>query len=435
MRAMKYILSALFFCLCVVGCNWFGHEDPKEDDTWSKVMILYSAGFNNISKYLSDNIDDLAGGYIPGEKDDKAVIIVSHLTKNNGQSYLYQTSPQIIRIYKDKKSNPVMDTLKTLAPSDLLTKPSVMESALSYIRDNFKSEHYGLVVSSHGTGWLPSGYYLNSESSSYWTSRKNAARRLHEGAVPYVEEDISGPVVKSLGQELFQEAMDGPKESYELEIPALAASIPMHMDYILMDACLMGGVEVAYELKDVCDYVGFSQAEVLAQGFDYKEISNRLIAPATANPMAVCSDYYDHYIAESGLEQSATISLVDCSQLDLLASVVKDIITLHKDDLAKVVPSNVQGYFGGNKHWFYDVEDIFINAGITQPERLRLSSALSSCVVYKQCTPKYYSAADHKQHDIKTHCGFSMYLPCNGSASLDTFYKTLAWNRATGLVE
>ena len=37
--------------------------------------------------------------------------------------------------------------------------------------------------------------------------------------------------------------------------------------------------------------------------------------------------------------------------------------------------------------------------------------------------------------DIVNFCGLSMYLPCDGSANLDNFYKTLAWNRATGLVE
>lgn len=425
---MKYILSALFFCLCVVGCNWFGHEGPKEDRTWSKVMILYSAGFNSLSSSLSEDIDDLLEGQLPGEKDDKAIIVVSHLLEP-GKSYFYATNPQIIRVYKDKKSRPVMDTLKTLASSDLLTKPSVMESSLSYIRDNFKSEHYGLVISSHGTGWLPSGYYASSGSSSSWTSRKNASRPLHDGAVPYVEETLPGPAVKSFGQEILQETLNGGRESYELEIPALAASIPMHMDYILMDACLMGGVEVAYELKDVCDFVGFSQAEVLADGFDYKNIALRLLVPATADPKSVCSDYYSHYMAQSGEYQSATISFIDCGKLDALAAVCKDLIQVHREDLRNVNPRDVQGYFRFEKHWFYDLEDVFAKAGMTDSESARLKAALNACVLYNECTQRFLSI------DIKTHCGFSMYLPCNGSDYLDTFYKTLAWNRATGLVQ
>ena len=37
--------------------------------------------------------------------------------------------------------------------------------------------------------------------------------------------------------------------------------------------------------------------------------------------------------------------------------------------------------------------------------------------------------------DINTFCGLSMYLPADGSAHLDNYYRTLSWNRATGLVK
>ena len=37
--------------------------------------------------------------------------------------------------------------------------------------------------------------------------------------------------------------------------------------------------------------------------------------------------------------------------------------------------------------------------------------------------------------EIKVFSGLSMYLPANGSGYLDNFYKTLAWNKATKLVD
>jgi hypothetical protein len=36
---------------------------------------------------------------------------------------------------------------------------------------------------------------------------------------------------------------------------------------------------------------------------------------------------------------------------------------------------------------------------------------------------------------INTFSGFSMYLPSNGHAELDKYYRTLKWNQATGLVK
>lgn len=431
MRAMKYIVPALILMLSITGCKWLKPDKPEDDGTWSKVMILYSAGFNNLSSALLEDIEDLAGGFLPGEKDGKAVIVVSHHVRD-GYSYSHATNPHIIRLYKDKKSNVVRDTLMTLPNTDLLTMPAVMESALSYIRDNFKSEHYGLILSSHGTGWLPSGYYSSPESSTTeWTSRRNAPPMpLPTGAVPYVEEILPGPAVKSFGQEILQSTTStSSRVSYEMEIPELAASIPMHLDYILMDVCLMGGIEVAYELKDVCDCIGFSPAEVLSEGFDYKNITLRLIVPSKADPVTVCSDYYNYYAAQSGSYQSATISCIDCTKLDALAAVCKDLFASYSEKLKAVDPSEVQGYFRYNKHWFYDMEEILVHAGISDADKARLEAALASCVLYNECTARFIS------FDIATHCGLSMYLPCNGTAYLDTFYKSLAWNRATGLVQ
>lgn len=430
MRALKYILTALVLTVCSTGCNWFGHETPEVRDSWSKVMILYSAGFNSLSYNLAEDIEDLMEGYLPGEKDDNAVIVVSHLAKENS-SYAIATRPQIIRVYKDKKSRPVRDTIKTLMDTELLTLPDVMEQALTFIRDSFKSEHYGLVLSSHGTGWLPSGYYSRSgNSSSFWSSRKQSASMpLPAGAVPYVEEVLPGPAVKTFGQEIQQPTMSSSTLSYELDIKDMAASIPMHLDYILFDACLMGGVEVAYELKDVCDFMGFSQAEVLADGLDYYKLAHRLLSSSRPDPKGVCEDYFARYNSPSASDPYATVSLIDCTRLDGLAEVCRDLFAAHRAEIKSLAPSSVQGYFRFNKHWFYDLEDILVKAGVSASEKARLDAALTACVLYNESTSRFIS------FDIATHCGFSMYLPSHGSDYLDNYYKTLAWNRATGLVE
>lgn len=431
---MKYILSAFVLCLSLSGCKWFGHDKPKEeDDSWSKVMILYSAGFNNLSNDLTQDISDLQTGYLPGENDKKAIIIISHKTKV-GSIYQNPTSPQIIRLYKDKNDRAVMDTLKTLSYTDLLTNPSVMESALTYVMENFKSEHYGMILSSHGTGWLPEGYYSNPESSgNFWSARKMSAARPFQSqssGVPYVEEVLPGPAVKTFGQELEQTSSStSSRVSHEMEITDLAKSIPMHLDYLIFDVCLMGGIEVAYELKDVTDKIAFSPAEVLVEGLDYKSITLRLLVPSTPDVQSVCSDYFNYYSAQSGDYQSATISLIDCTKLDALASACKDIFSAHRSELAALDPSTVQGYFRSNRHWFYDLEDVLVKAGMTSSENTRLQQALSSCVLYKASTPKFISV------EIKCYSGLSMYLPCNGTAYLNDFYKSYAWNRATGLVE
>lgn len=432
---LKHIIAAAF-CLCLCGCGWFGRETPAEDRTYDKVMILYSAGFNSLSSYLAEDIEDLTTGWLPSKNDSKAIVVVSHRTRNNGSLYVPSTNPCVIRIYKDKKNIPVMDTLLTLGTDMLLSKPEVMDSTLNYIRHNFRSDHYGMIMSSHATGWLPKGYYASptDPTGTIWSSAKKAPARtdVPRGAVPYVEEVLPGPAVKSFGQEIEQVGKD--KNSYELDLPELVDAIPMHLDYLLFDACLMGCVEVAYEFRDKCDYLAFSPTEILADGLDYPLITQRLLVSATPDLRQVCEDYYNLYKDKSGDFQSATISLIDCRRLDALASVCADIIEAHplvragSKAAEKIDAGLVQPYFRSDKHWFYDLEDIFAKGGMTDSEAARLRNALDACVLYSAHTQYFIS------FPIDTYCGFSMYLPCKGGPNLDAFYKSLAWNRAVRLV-
>ena len=58
-----------------------------------------------------------------------------------------------------------------------------------------------------------------------------------------------------------------------------------------------------------------------------------------------------------------------------------------------------------------------------------LDAALAECISYKAATPSFLGIA------IKNYSGLSMYLPGAGDTQLNEFYKTLAWNKATNLVE
>ena len=133
-----------------------------------------------------------------------------------------------------------------------------------------------MIFSSHATGYLPSGYYTNPNGYKFKKSAMLRSRGI-PAPVPYIEPDFdpSLPMVKSIGQD--QVGPSNGRVSYEMELADFAEAIPMKLDYILFDACLMGGIEVAYELRGKCGQVGFSQAEVLAEGFDYKKLTQHLL--------------------------------------------------------------------------------------------------------------------------------------------------------------
>ena len=168
----------------------------------------------------------------------------------------------------------------------------------------------------------------------------------------------------------------------------------------------------------------------MANGFAYGSILERLF-PASGEPdlKGVCTDYFAQYEDSYETTGGATISLIDCTALDGLATLCKRLFEEYREQLAAVNPNMVQGFYRFNRHFFYDLEDILINAGISSADRAALEEELGRCVLYKANTPKFLSI------DINTWCGLSMYLPADGNSDLDNFYKGLQWNNATALVK
>lgn len=425
------LTAGLIVMYAAIGCC--GLDKPKDDcivdESARKVLLLYSAGYNSLRNYLLDDITDLKEGWLPGNDcNDDVLLVYTHTPKSSG-AYNNPTSPYLIRLYRDKDGIAVSDTLLTYPEGTISSSAEQLNEVLCYVRDNFTSRSYGMIFSSHATGYLPSGYYTNPSGYRYQKSRMMRSRGI-PAPVPYIEPDFdpSLPMVKSIGQD--QVGPSTTRVSYEMELTDFAEAIPMKLDYLLFDACLMGGIEVAYELRGKCGQLGFSQAEVLAEGLDYKTLTQHLLQREEPYPLGVCRDYFMQYDIQTGVYKSATISLVDCDKLDPVAEVCRDIFSAHREGLASINHEDVQRYYRSSKHWFYDLESIVMKAGASEEEIARLQGALDQCLLYKGHTPEFMS-----EFRIDTFSGFSMYLPCHGSAELSKFYKTLQWNMATGLVE
>lgn len=393
---------------------------PVRDVTPEKaqVMILYSAGFNSLCAALEDDVNDIKSGYLPlvGSMS-KAVLVYSRRLSETGR-YTDRTPSYLIRLSVDGWGKVISDTLKTWPETDEAVSASTMTDVLETVKGLYPHASYGMVFSSHGSGWLPSGYY---------STGKITAGTAGLQAVPYIDPNSDGsmPRVKSIGIDNITS-----RNTYEMEIETFAQSLPMKFDYIIIDACLMGCVEVAYALKDKCDKLVFSQAEVLEDGLcDYTTLTQRVLKPVVPDLYNLCEDSYRHYKNQDDpIYRSLTISMIDCTRLDGLAESCKSLFSKYRNQISLVNAANVQGYFRARKHWFYDLTDILRQSGIPEADMTDYNKAMSDCVLYNAATDTFIN------FDIRTHCGLSMYLPADGNSELDEFYKTLSWNKASGLV-
>lgn len=438
------LVIAVVMAAALVSCSKFGDEFnhigdkganpgtriPSEEQR--NVLILYSAGYNSISSYLKEDIEDLMKGWLPeGDRNENILLVYSHQTAKRSD-YITDNPPTLTRLWQSLEGEVMADTLMTYPSGTRSATAPQLNDVLSFVHDNFPAKSYGMIFSSHATGYLPAGYYTKPDKYVFQPQARtfDADRIWAPSPVPFIapEYDPGMPAVKSIGQD--QVGTGTGSVSYEMEIGDFAKALPMNFEYILFDACLMGGVEVAYELKEKCRYVGFSQAEVLAEGFDYTTLTTHLLKTGTPDPEAVCDDYFQQYDIQSGVYRSATISMIDCTRMKKLAETCKTLFGKYRMEIALLNPSDVQRFFRSDYHWFYDLQDILIKAGATDQELMELEAALGECVIYKAATPSFMGS-----FDIKTFSGFSMYLPCNGDKELDKYYMTLSWNKDTGLVE
>lgn len=458
-------LNRIAFCFIFAAALMTGCSKPDDDKSYKstfykskivykdrifsdrKVFILYSAGHNSLSGELLSDIRDLYRGtefHTDNPKAD-AVVIYTHSGSSASSSESYLIYPHL-----DRHGDFVCDTLRTWPGTTVSASAKTLNEVLVMIKDKFPADEYGMLFSSHCTGFLPEGYYAGSkqiESSASAAAHKAGGGPARTGrrniqdpeGVPYTEpERIPGlPLTKSIGQDREQNTV------YEMRLEDFAEAIPMKMKYIIFDACLMGCAEAVWQLKDKTEYIIASPAEVLSDGMDYITMVSYVHHRPEADLEGFCRNYFEHYDRLSGAMRSATISLYDCSAADHFARTCAKIFDAHRERLGELYMTekdDIQRYYTYDYHWFFDIEDIVVHLGCTDDELAEFREALGRVVVYKAATEMFLTSNASYPYPgfvIRNYSGMSMYLPIPDSqaAFLNSYYRTLGWNKAAGLIK
>ena len=404
-----------------------GNRQPMAETR--SVLLFYECGFNTLNTYLQINMEiDLPQADLPGGgRHDNVVLVFSKLAENLN----YRDVPSYLRrIYKNADGEIVSDTLKTYPSSTVASSGETMRDVLGFVKESFPAKGYGMVYSSHGSGWLPNGYYNN--PSEYEKNHRSGSRKLSKAGqyydIPEGSMETDDPyafMVRSIGQDKMSSG------DREMSISEFAEGIPFHLDYLLFDMCFSGGIEVAYALRDKADFLGVSPAEVLAAGmFNYATITDFLFREGSPDLTGLFKDSFERYNRLTGDYRSSTVTLLRTEGLDNLAKVCSRLISNYSDAIAKAPYTDIQRYYRQNRHYFFDLEDIFAQCGVSADEMSALHKALDDCVVYKAATPSFIHA-----FNITNYSGLSMYLPCAGTSLLNSIYMDEPWNKAVGLVK
>jgi hypothetical protein len=282
--------------------------------------------------------------------------------------------PCLLRIIEDGEQK--IKTYSEFNSAD----PATMNRLLGEIIEMYPSDSYGLILWSHGTSWLPAGMPTKSF------------------------------------------VVDG---THQMNIPDLAEALPLHFDFILFDACLMGAVEVAYELRNKTDYIIASSTETIDSGFPYELVIPALMS-STPDLRKAAESYFNYYQQQSGAFCSATVSLIDTKELDNLAKVTNQLISGQTFDIASFDRISVQRLDVYDEQYTFDFLD-FITKAFPDTDKRPFMEQLEKTVLYKAHTTEFL-----EMYEINAYCGLSCYIPHIDRNDLNSYYQQLGWYQAGG---
>lgn len=427
----RYLKFGLFAAVVAVvmavsqSCDEVKGEAPQYP-VKEKTLLVYMIANNNLSGNAVNNLSDIKRGFVPQAKDGN-IVLYYHVPNQN---------PLLLNVFKDESGIVQVDTAYRFPARNSATMTS-LQSAMNVTATMFPADEYGLILWSHGTGWLPVGFYetpVEDNAGSYSGQNGSSSEIQYMHSAPETEEDPFADMVKMIKDDNLlgnnggaSVRSFGSDEGKEMELKDVVAALPYKLSFIIFDACLMGGIEVMYELKDSTDYIISSPAEILSAGFPYSKIMQHIFA-SPSDLESVAQEYYDLYNNQPTATRYGTISLVKTSELDGVAEVSKEIFEANREKISSVDATQVQRYYRGKKHWFFDFGHFMEQ--IATPEQLeKFNQALDKAVIYKATTPYFF--------DIKMeeYSGVSTYIPIPANSTLSKYYKTLKWNEATGFIE
>jgi hypothetical protein len=125
--------------------------------------------------------------------------------------------------------------------------PETLKKFVSFTTQYFPSRKTALILSSHGSGWL----IENDEQLS--------AQTFASASTAYKERSVQPSIV-----------VDNTNNNSVLNISEIKTALNgYHLDILGFDACYMANIEVAYDLRELCDYMIFSQTEEPKAGWNY----------------------------------------------------------------------------------------------------------------------------------------------------------------------
>lgn len=373
----------------------------KEEDKLplSKSTLIYMVADNNLDYYAVENIKKMEQGIPENAKGNIFVFIDRNMNGNPNHPYLLQ-------IHRDTTNNAITSTILQTYREQNSCHPQFLRSVIDNVWQYCNKQNSvlsRLVLWSHGTGWLPEETPFNDIDAK--------VRPLSFGM------DNTGDINDT---------------SYhkEMDIKDLKVALNgLYFELLIIDACFMGSIEVAYELRNNFDYMILSPSEILSSGFPYIDISEDLVSDEL-DARVIADRFFNHYNSQSGVLQSATISVIHTEHLENLASKMQYVYQKYVA-MVEFSPSPIETipqYDRTMSNYFFDFGH-FLSYTLANDDYDDIMGTLNNILPYYKHTEQMFSTLD-----LSATTGLSVYIPNTYYRRewLHTYYQMLEWTKNSG---
>ncbi|MCF2144575.1 MAG: clostripain-related cysteine peptidase [Candidatus Heimdallarchaeota archaeon] len=245
-------------------------------------FMVYLDGDNNLEDAAIEDINEMESG--GGSTDD--VNVITLIDRNPGYDATNGdwTGARYYKIVNDHSLAITSQLLADLGEVDM-SDPATLEAFLRYCFANFPAEHYALSIWDHGNGVFGACYDDTTGSD----------------ACLYLDE--------------IQSAIKSASNAFGEKI-----------DIIAFDCCLMGMIELAYELRHLCDYFIGSEDLTPWDGFNYEVLIHTLTSNSSITPKAYAPVFVNAFADDYSDVQGKCLSLIDETKLLKIIPVMQNFV-------------------------------------------------------------------------------------------------------------
>lgn len=402
---MKKILICICSLLALYGCK--KDSDNDEPQVYDRTVLVYMAGENNLNSYINGELNQMNEGAKSIGKQNRFIAYVDQASSKQKPFYAHI-------------HDGVVDTIYVTSTDTKTSDPAVMEEVINKVFKENPAREYGLVLWGHANGWL-----IENDSIPYNTSVATSSRRRAYGG------DTGNNSSGSAGRTW-------------MNIPSLANMLKTtgyHLKYIFADCCTFMCVENAYELRNVCDYLIGSPAEIAGVGAPYNTVVPALFSQSETFYKQVVDAYFEQTVNNLRVPLTVVKSQEMQQLADATRTLLHDIVPQITDGYPDM--KNRVYYYDTGECAMYDMKDFLqtyaknYDVGGDYDQWL---TALGKAAVYRRYTDQWITSFHTNFYEFtnseEATCGLSMFVPqspLQGSYfTFNKYIEKMAWYYAAG---